>query len=246
MTSVITRFDHVIVGVRDLGACMGAWREAGFDVVEGGCHPGRGTYNAIVRFGLDYLELLSLYSRDEALATGGNGAAAVRLLDAREGGMLGYALAADDIDGLAASLTAAGIEVAGPIVRSRVRPDGRTLGWRLLFPFGTTWGTPWPMFIQWDGADADRLEWERPGRHENGVTGVAGLRIAVPDLAAASTAYERMGLGAGPRRNVGGTWIELAERPDSPGGVAEVVLSGSTARPATTLLGTPFSVAPRD
>jgi hypothetical protein len=235
---MITRFDHAIVAVRDLAAGVAAWRGRGFDVVEGGRHPGRGTDNAIVRFGLDYLELLSLYSREEALAAGGNGAVTARFLDEHEGGLLGYALATDDIDGLAGRLAEVGVNAKGPIPRSRVRPDGRTLKWRLLFPFGTTWGTPWPMFIQWDDPDAERLAVERPGRHANGVTRVAAVRVEAPELAPVADVYRRMGVGA----EVGGTRIELAERPGAAGGVAEIVLAGTPPAPAATLLGSRYRV----
>ncbi len=55
---MITRLDHVVLAVADLEAAVERFRTLGFSVMRGGEHPGFGTENAIIRFGLDYLELL--------------------------------------------------------------------------------------------------------------------------------------------------------------------------------------------
>jgi hypothetical protein len=178
---MITRFDHAIIAVRDLAGAAERYRAAGFLVQDGGKHPGRGTANAIVRFGLDYLELITVESADAAIAAGGNSRVTAELLAEREGGLLGYALATNDIEGLAARLAEAGVEATGPVAGERLRPDGQRLDWRLLIPFGTSWGTPWPMFIQWNTSEAERLAVERPGNHPNAVTGVAGIQVRTDD-----------------------------------------------------------------
>ncbi|MBO0690409.1 MAG: VOC family protein [Candidatus Dormibacteraeota bacterium] len=174
---MITRFDHAIIAVRDLDGAAERYRAAGFEVQDGGQHPGRGTANAIVRFGLDYLELITVQSAEAAIAAGGNSRVTAELLAEREGGVLGYALATNDIVGLAARLADLGVEATGPLAGERLRPDGQRLDWRLLIPFGTSWSTPWPMFIQWNTTEAERLSVERPGNHPNGVMGVAGMRV---------------------------------------------------------------------
>jgi hypothetical protein len=174
---MITRFDHAIIAVRDLAGAAERYRAAGFEVQDGGQHPGRGTANAIVRFGLDYLELITVESADAAIAAGGNSRVTAEVLAEREGGLLGYALATNDIEGLAARLAELGVEATGPLKGERLRPDGQRLDWRLLVPFGTSWGTPWPMFIKWNTTEAERLAVERPRNHPNGVTGVAGVQV---------------------------------------------------------------------
>ncbi|SRR6266566_4137266 len=63
---MITRFDHTVIAVRDLDAAISTYQALGFDVSPGGRHTGLGTSNAIIRFGLDYLELLSVSDRVEA------------------------------------------------------------------------------------------------------------------------------------------------------------------------------------
>ena len=192
---MIARFDHAVIAVRDLEQTIQAYRELGFDVHPGGRHPGRGTHNAIVRFGLDYLELLAVADEAELMATGPSGQEFVEFLRGREGGLVGYALATTDIAADAARLERASVAADGPFAMDRLRPDGRLLAWRLLVPGGTPWRRPWPFLIEWDAPDEQRLAWEQPGTHANGVRRVAGIVLAVRDLDGASTFYgEHLGL----------------------------------------------------
>jgi catechol 2,3-dioxygenase-like lactoylglutathione lyase family enzyme len=191
---MITRFDHLVIAVRDLDIASERFRALGFEVRPGGEHPGQGTRNAIIRFGLDYIELLAIRDEAEALAGGLSGTALVEYLHKREWGMAGYALATDNIEGDAARLNVGGVSAVGPFAMSRQRPDGSTLAWRLLIPGGTPWRRPWPFLIQWDTPDSERLTVEQPGTHPNGITGVLGALVTVRDLASAMDLYER-GLG---------------------------------------------------
>jgi catechol 2,3-dioxygenase-like lactoylglutathione lyase family enzyme len=188
---MITRFDHLVIATRDLDAASQRFRALGFEVRPGGEHPGQGTRNAIIRFGLDYIELLAIRDEAEARAGGLGGVALREYLREREWGMAGYALATSDIEGAAVRLQAGGMPVVGPFAMSRQRPDGSSLAWRLLIPDGTPWRRPWPFLIQWETPDAERMALEQPGRHPNGVTGVLGALVAVRDLTAAVQLYER-------------------------------------------------------
>jgi catechol 2,3-dioxygenase-like lactoylglutathione lyase family enzyme len=187
---MITRLDHVVIAVRDLDEGMRRYRELGFDVRPGGRHTGRGTHNAIVRFGLDYLELIAVYDEAEANASGPHGQVLVDFLRRHEGGLVGYALATTDIQQDAERLASAGLAAEGPFAMERMRPDGRRLSWRLLVPGGVPWRRPWPFFIQWDIADDERLSWEQPGTHPNGTTGISGIVLVVRDLEGAIALYQ--------------------------------------------------------
>lgn len=187
------RFDHLVIAVRDLDAASARFRdELGFDVRPGGRHTGFGTHNAIVRFGLDYLELIAVDEPELARRT--SRGALVRFLDQWEMGMCAYALATDDLDELARRARDAGIEMAGPLPMHRRRPDGSELSWRLLVPEGDPYFKPWPFFIQWDQSDHARLHTEAPSVHANGALGVTTIQIAVEDLGAASRWYAAMGV----------------------------------------------------
>lgn len=193
---MITRFDHAVLAVRDLEAAMRLYRtQLGLDVYPGGQHAGRGTHNAIVRFGLDYLELLSIADRDEALAAGVRRASLVEYLDRWDGGMAGYCLASDDLDALAERFRRTGLEAMGPFDMERLRPDGVLLRWRLIVPSNNSWRRPWPFFIQWEMPDEERLQLEPPGEHALGVKSVAGISVVVRDIEAARHLYShQMGL----------------------------------------------------
>src|SRR5579875_3726788 len=189
---MITRFDHSVIAVRDLDAAISTYQALGFAVSPGGRHTGLGTYNAIIRFGLDYLELLSVYDRVEAEQ--GRGLAGKALLDffaQREGGLVGYALATDAIQQEAERFRSAGLGAAEPFAMQRMRPDGHLLSWSLLVPGGVSWRQRWPFFIHWDLSDEQRLAWEKPGAHANGVVRWTSIAIGVHDLESAIDLYQR-------------------------------------------------------
>ena len=67
---MITRFDHVVIGVQKLEEALESYTKLGFEVFEGGRHPSLGTRNAIIRFGLDYIELLEIEHEEIARKNG--------------------------------------------------------------------------------------------------------------------------------------------------------------------------------
>jgi hypothetical protein len=188
---VLTGFDHLVVAVRDLAAASEAFRRLGFAVRPGGRNPGRGTYNAIIRFGIDYIELLSI--EDDLLvrdhAPGGEGLRSY--LSDRTGGAAAWVAQSDDIEADARRAAAAGFGGIGlPVAMQRARPDGSLFTWQLLIPRGEGFRRTWPLLIQWQTSDAERLRAEPAGDHANGVRGVRGLRVVVPSEADACAVYE--------------------------------------------------------
>lgn len=247
---MLTRFDHAVVAVVGLSAAQSVWRNSlGFDVQPGGRHTGRGTENAIVRFGLDYVELISVYDDGEVEARHEpNALALAREISAGGGGLLGFALASDDLEADASRFLHAGLAVAGPAPMERLRPDGRRLRWRLAVPEGGSWGTPLPFFIQWDVPDSERLQWEPPGGHANGAQAIVSVSVVVDALRPWVSLYaDQLGLmlvDRGPvaaliaeraRFRVGQTTIELLA-PAGPGPAADA-LAAQGARPWQMTLG---------
>lgn len=186
---MISRFDHAVIAVRDIPLALEAYRALGFEISAGGYHPSLGTQNAIVRFGLDYLELLAVEDVSQARARGPFGAELADYLDATSG-LVGFVLASTELDEEAAGLAAIDQEAEGPFTMDRERPDGRRLAWRLVIPGSSPWRRAWPFLIEWETPDTERLKWDSVGKHTNGATGVAGLELLVADLPAARRLYE--------------------------------------------------------
>ena len=190
-----TRLDHVMIVVRDLERAAEAYRALGFRVIDGGRHTGMGTYNKIVRFGLDYLELLAVYSEEEA-AQFQSRRAIMDFLREREGAFT-YALA---VRGLPAGVPA-GED------RERRRPDGSLLRWRTGYQDLMGVSPVRPFLIEWEEPDAELLaRYEREGEaggHPNGATAWTGITIGVPSLPAAHAAYRELLGGSDPPPGVG-------------------------------------------
>ena len=187
---MITRFDHAVLAVDSLAEVSTRLAEQyGFDVYAGGRHTGLGTENSVVRFGLDYLEILGIYDRDQVVAAGIKRAPLLDFVSSRRGGWLSYCMATNDIEALADRFQNVGLGSLGPYAMQRARPDGEVLHWSLLVPGGTAWRRPWPFFIQWDRPDSERLNVERPGTHRMGAGRIAGVRLTVRDLSAAEYLY---------------------------------------------------------
>lgn len=158
------RIDHVLYAVSDLGAAATRFEEdLGLESVPGGEHVAWGTANRIVPLGPDYLELIGV--TDPAVAAASELGRTV--LDAGDR-LLGWAVATDDIDAVAARL---GLE---PQRGSRTRPDGVRLAWRLAgLAEALAAGGALPFFIQWDGPPL-----LHPGGDPSAPAGIAWVEVA--------------------------------------------------------------------
>lgn len=238
---MISRFDHVIIGVRDLEAASERYRALGFEVNPGGRHTGLGTANAIIRFGVDYIELLTIADPEEAERAGGSSKVLLDLLQDRPGALAGYALATADIEEDAERLKQGGLAAVGPFAMERLRPDGRLLSWRLLVPEGVSWRRPWPFLIQWDQSDEQRLSWEQPGSHPNGATTVLGVSVVVASLEDAVELYrDKLGLEPsveGDRATIAVGGFQITLLPASADAAAAQTLSEIGEGPVAAVIG---------
>jgi catechol 2,3-dioxygenase-like lactoylglutathione lyase family enzyme len=214
---VTAELDHVVIATRDLQASIERYRRLGFHVAYGGKHPGNGTSNAIMRFGLDYLELLGVDRR--VAGRRARGRELVAFVESSGGGLINFCLRGGG------AIDAARRGVPGtppPQPLQRQLPGGGKMRWRMLLPGGSNCRRPWPFFIDWETPDAERLEMEPPGHHPNGAVSLAGVVIGgwLPDALAGL--YDSIGLApeaSGPVRGVGvetrrvalaGSAVELA------------------------------------
>ena len=173
---------QIIFGVNDLEAASARFRAMGFDVLDGGVHPGVGTANRVIPLGAQYLELLGVISPELARESEYGRSLMRAIADGDR--LVRWSLRTDAIDEVAARL---GLAVEP---RKRVRPDGALLTWRaaglsLALADSTT-----PFFMQWDRAE------QYPGlmsaNHPNGARAVTALAIAPRDV----TAFRRWTEGA--------------------------------------------------
>jgi Glyoxalase-like domain len=137
--------DHVIVAIDSLERGIALLRDAtGLTPVFGGAHPGRGTQNALLSLGSgSYLELLAPNPADEQGQRMVAMFAAARRLTPS-----GWALTARDADSVRALAITRGLPAGVVAAGSRGRPDGSTLRWRTLNPWG--WNNALlPFFIEW-------------------------------------------------------------------------------------------------
>ena len=184
---MLTRIDHVMICVADLGKAIDAYTRVGFDVRPGGEHTGRGTHNAIAFNADDYLELLGLRDREEYLVASPGGG----LIDflAGGGGFRYVAVQSDDLAADVAAMRARGVEVGDPSDGGRRTPAGYQLRWKSA-TLGARNALP-IFFIQHLTSLAERRGAEPP-RHPNGVQRVDRVYIAVTDVAAAAAVYSRV------------------------------------------------------
>jgi catechol 2,3-dioxygenase-like lactoylglutathione lyase family enzyme len=228
---MLTRIDHVMICVPDLKRGIEAYRRIGFDVHDGGVHPGVGTENAIAFFEDDYLELLSIREGEQHLA----GAALVEFL-ARGGGLRYLAVQSDDLATDVAAMRRRGVDVGDPVDGGRRTPSGQELRWTSA-RLGPANALPIFFIEHLTPLEERRRQVPSPGRHPNGVLRPERAYIAVPDVAKAAEVYARvLGVPIPPAErgtvikanmvvfNLGPTGLTVAE-PIEPGPAAEALAS---------------------
>ncbi|WP_449257385.1 VOC family protein [Bosea sp. (in: a-proteobacteria)] len=178
--------DHIVIAVADLDQARRDYEALGFTVLPGGEHP-RGSRNALVAFADGaYLEII-------AFPVAVPGFRWWELFRTAGPGFVDYALLPGDFEAGIARQRAAGIALDGPVEGSRLQPDGSRIAWRSARPV-----EPDIPFLVTDITPRDlRVPAGAARRHPNGVTGIAGVTVAVRDLARTTARYRAL-LGSEP------------------------------------------------
>lgn len=199
--------DHVVIAVADLERAMADYCAAGFTVMAGGAHPGRGTHNALIVFqDGTYLELIAYEApSDERWWQ----------VFARHGeGLVDYALLPAQVEASVRAARARGLEgITDPTHGARQRQDGVQVAWQAVrqashdLPFYCADVTPRAL----------RVPEGEVRQHANGALGIAEVRVACQDPATTLGRF-RAFLGneaiAGPDLvQLPGTRIRLLPRP---------------------------------
>ena len=218
--------DHVLIAVRSLSSAADSYSSLGFKVTPEGRHPGRGTHNRLMVFGPEYLELIAVH---DAAATPFRPSMST-FLERREG-LYMFALGTSDIDRTVGEIRSRGIDVDTPVPGRRDAGETSGYTWK-----SANLGSALPgsecFLIQHDHTVAQRYTLPPdPAAHENGVTGVHHVTLAVDDVEAAARRWQEI-LGVesatpvpvdgGVRRRIAldNAYADL-ESPSGPGPLAE-------------------------
>jgi catechol 2,3-dioxygenase-like lactoylglutathione lyase family enzyme len=174
------QFDHAVILVNDLEKASRDYEALGFHVFFGGAHADGKTHNSLIVFrDGTYLELLAPTSPALLDQVDPDDKSSFLFMFAGGEGFGGYALLSSNLEREVARMEQRGLPIQQRPPGGRARPDGQALRWRSAMLNGTMT----PFFIQDDTArnlrvpdDADKIQ------HPNGVTGVAGIMVAVNDL----------------------------------------------------------------
>ena len=184
--------DHVLIAVTDLDAAAQAYELLlGLPVAVRSDHPTYGTKNALfIPERGAYLELLAV--RDGAVPALSLERLSAQLAE-RGPGLFGVALAPDDIDAAVARVRADGFEMADTLRGTGVSADGREREWRnTRLPLAALHGSS-SLLIEHAGWDwrSDLRQPPLSGREQTAARRIDHVSFAVPDLDAASAAWER-------------------------------------------------------
>jgi hypothetical protein len=163
--------DHLILGIGDLERGIEQFESrTGVRPVFGGVHPGRGTQNALVSLGEgQYLEILAPDPRQTVDAPVLQG---LRTLDSLT--PVGWAAAAQDLEGAQARLAAAAIQTTPIRPGSRALPNGTRLEWSTL-SLAESQSVTLPFFIHWEDMSV------HPSRTTPAGCTLVSLRLEDPD-----------------------------------------------------------------
>ena len=198
---VVGRFDHLHHWVPSLENAVAAYTQAGFPIVLGGVHPGRGTHNAQWETAPHFVELMAVHDAVEA-AQGWRGAwPQIANILSRGGGAGRFAVEVDDLTPVVARLHSLGVPVRDPIIGSIKHPDGSVGTWSLAPLLDAP---PWAPFFTNYG---DTKEARARGRHRAASRWrISTLTIATPKPLESASWLARVvdGEVAGDRVDVGG------------------------------------------
>ena len=199
LAELIGRVDHLLYAARDLGEGVDRIEALiGVRAGPGGRHPAWGTHNALIGLGdRIYLEIIA--PDPDAPPPAAPRPLGLDTLSAPR--LASWVAAATDLDRVAASARALGVDLGQVMERSRLRPDGTTLHWTMTDPAAPREGGVVPFFINWGDTPHPAASAPSGGR-------LVGLRARHPDAKRVAVILKRMGLALD------------VERSDPPGLVA--------------------------
>ncbi len=186
------KLDHLVILVSDLDTAIEDYQALGFTVTPGGTHADGATHNALVAFADGvYLELIAFLREAPEHRWWRHTASGEGLID--------FALLPDDTGKVIEQARSRGLNMTGPTDGGRKRPDGEELRWQTgLPPSGNL-----PFLCGDVTLRSLRVPEGEARKHANDVVGVAGVTVAVEDIAVACEEYAALlGVVAPPIVNI--------------------------------------------
>ncbi|MTT32645.1 VOC family protein [Terrilactibacillus sp. BCM23-1] len=215
----VLTWDHTMINVQDVDQAARFFGDHGIVFLRGGRHEKWGTENALGYFGLNYIELISVY--DEARAKNFSRTDASAVYDAVQDyeqnvqRINTIAIRTSDIEATHARLKGAGVNAGDIQVGKRLDEQGHLITWSIFFINGTIDGLPYPFFIQWQGSDEAReqklTEQGLIVQHAAGDLLVRQAIFNVPDPEKTAGVWGQL-LETKPERSDNGYQIQLHDR----------------------------------
>ncbi len=191
---MFTRIDHVMICVPDLQRAIEQYCNMGFNMRDGGVHPGKGTQNAVAFTEDDYIELLAIRDLAEHQASAkqpGNSHAGLAQFIAAGGGLRYIILQSDDLAADVAAMRSRGVDVSDALDRGRRTPAGLDLKWKaaVLGP-----KNPLPIFFIEHLTPVEQRRKQVPGgnEHPNGVFKIERAYVITRDARADAAIYAKV------------------------------------------------------
>lgn len=171
MTKAPAHLDHVVVVTDDLEAAVEQVAAAtGVTLEPGGVHPSFGTRNYLASFGNGaYLELIGADQENTEFS----GTRPFGIDEAAETFTATWAITPESIDAAVAASRAHGVDPGDPQPKSRRRPDGTLLEWKLTRFFSEPTGVV-PFMLDWEGSAT-------PAETTDATLSLVRLKVSHPD-----------------------------------------------------------------
>jgi len=200
--------DHVVVAVHNLTQAIDDYTNLGFTVTIGGDHAHRGSHNALITFDdASYIELIAFKHEPPVKDN-----TWWDLLQIGEG-LVDFALVCGDLRAELEHLRTLDFDITGPMEGGRLRTDGVRIAWRVA-RLDTGGAERMPFLIDDITAHDLRVPRGEVAVHANGVTGIAGVTVAVSSTGVAKPLYRGLlgdpeSTGLSIRFHVGDQFVDL-------------------------------------
>ncbi len=150
-----------MVNVQNLDQAIEIFAKQGIVFKRGGKHDAWGTANALGYFGINYIELISVFDEQKAQSFKRSDAAsvydAVQDFNRHQERLNTVAIRSSDLEKTWQRLKDDGIPVGQIFEGQRLDEQNHLIKWRIFFIDGHIEGLPYPFFIDWQSKDTDRI-----------------------------------------------------------------------------------------